>query len=91
MKKNEEKEFQLTTKEKVKQIRRWENLPDDLAEQIAKTVIKFAELFYITIARNMSLNPIPESELQNQEEKPKRRKKKQRQKNNLFLMFVFVF
>jgi len=76
MKKNEEKEFQPTTKEKVKQIRRWENLPDELAEQIAKTVIKFAELFYITIERDMSLNPIPEGELQNQEEKPKGERKK---------------
>ena len=49
----------ITTKEKVKQMKGWENLPDELAEQIAKTVIKFAELFYITIAREMSLAPLP--------------------------------
>ena len=52
----------ITTKEKVKQMKGWENLPDELAEQIAKTVRKFAELFYITIARDMSLAPLPVKE-----------------------------
>ncbi|HLP13609.1 MAG TPA: hypothetical protein VK177_16870 [Flavobacteriales bacterium] len=35
--------------------------------------MKFAELFYITIARDISLNPIPKTELETNDEKPKRR------------------
>lgn len=52
----------ITTKEKVKQIKGWENMSDELAEQIANVVRKFAELFYITIARDMSLAEIPKTE-----------------------------
>lgn len=55
-------ETPTTTKEKVKQMKGWENMPDELAEQIAKTVRKFAELFYITISRDMSLAKIPVKE-----------------------------
>ncbi|MBK9192736.1 MAG: hypothetical protein IPM77_15260 [Crocinitomicaceae bacterium] len=59
MKKNVEKEYQPTTAQKVKQMKGWENLDDELAQGIAEIVVKFSELFYITIAREMSLNPIP--------------------------------
>jgi hypothetical protein len=52
----------ITTKEKVKQMKGWENMPDELAEQIASTVRRLAELFYITIAREMSLAEFPVKE-----------------------------
>lgn len=52
----------ITTKEKVKQMKGWENMPDELAEQIATTVRKLARLFYITIAREMSLAEFPVKE-----------------------------
>lgn len=65
-----------TTAQKVKQMKGWENLDDELAQRIADTVVKFAELFYITIASDMSLNPIPKTELEIHDEKPKRSKKK---------------
>jgi len=52
----------ITTKEKVKQMKGWENMPDELAEQIVSTVRRLAELFYITIAREMSLAEFPVKE-----------------------------
>lgn len=64
------------TPQKVKQMKGWENLSDEMAESISNTVKKFAELFYITIARDMSLNQISETETSFQKEKPKRRKKR---------------
>jgi hypothetical protein len=60
------------TAQKVKQMPGWENLSDEMAENISNTIKKFAELFYITIARDMNLNPIPETENPIQKEKPKK-------------------
>lgn len=57
---NQEKEFKRTTAEKVKQMKGWENISDEMAENIARTVRRLAELFYITIAREMSLNHDPD-------------------------------
>ncbi len=76
MKDNEEKEYYPTTAQKVKQMKGWENLDDELAQRIAETVVKFADLFYITIARDMSLNPMTEAELEIHDKGTKRRKKK---------------
>ena len=52
----------ITTKEKVKQMKGWENMPDELAEHIARGIKRLAEIFYVTIAREMSLAPIPVKE-----------------------------
>lgn len=76
MKDNDEKEYQPTTAQKVKQMKGWENMDDKLAQRIAETVVKFSELFYITIAREMNLNPVQETDVEVRDEKPKRRKKK---------------
>ena len=76
MKDNEEKEYYPTTAQKVKQMKRWENLDDELAQRIAETVVKFADLFYITIARDVSLNPMMETEFEIHDMGTNRRKKK---------------
>ncbi len=62
--------------QKVKQMPGWENMSDEMAESISNTVKKFAELFYTTIARDMSLNPVPEIEPLVKKEKAKRKKAK---------------
>ncbi len=72
MKDNEEKKYQPTTAQKVKQMKGWENMDDKLAQRIAETVVKFADLFYITISREMSLNPMPETELETRKAKSKK-------------------
>ena len=71
---NQENEFKRTTAEKVKQMKGWENMSDEMAENIARTVRRLAELFYITIARDMSLNQ--DSELSNDVSKCKIEKEK---------------
>jgi hypothetical protein len=73
---NEHEEYQPTNVRKVKQMPGWENLSDEMAESISNMVKKFAELFYITIARDMSLNPVPETEALVKERKFKIRKKR---------------
>lgn len=50
MKKNEEKEFQPTTAEKVEQMPGWENMSDEMAENMAKSIKRLAKLFYTTTA-----------------------------------------
>ncbi len=72
----ESEENLRVTPQKVKQMPGWENMSDEMAESISNTVKKFAELFYITIARDMSLNPLPETELRFKEEKSNKRKRK---------------
>lgn len=74
-------EPQITTPQKVKQMPGWENLSDEMAEGISNTVKKFAELFYITIARDMSLNPLPESNSEMEEAKPKKPGRKPKSKS----------
>jgi len=81
MKTAESEENLRVSPQKVKQIPGWENMSDEMAESISNTVKKFAELFYITIARDMSLNPIPETELSIEKEKPKRPRKKRKIKS----------
>lgn len=68
------------TPQKVKQMKGWENMSDEMAESISNTVKKFAELFYITIARDMSLNPLPESNFETEKTKPKKRSRKLKSK-----------
>ena len=72
----ESEENLRVTPQKVKQMPGWENMSDEMAESISNTVKKFAELFYITIARDMSLNPAPETGVGVRAEKPKRSKRK---------------
>ncbi|MBI3134575.1 MAG: hypothetical protein HYZ14_07845 [Bacteroidetes bacterium] len=69
-------EEHITTAKKVKSMPGWENMSDEMAETVAKTVRKLTKLFYITIARQQSLNPFPEAELRIK--KPKRRKQRVR-------------
>lgn len=47
------------TKERVKQFEKWKNISDEVAEQIVWTVKRLTEIFYVSISRELSLNPIP--------------------------------
>lgn len=74
-------EYLLTTFQKVKQQPGWENMSDEMAENLAKTIRRLAELFYITIAREQSLNPLPESENEMMNLDRKKRTQKRKAKN----------
>ena len=67
--------------QKVKQQPGWENMSDEMAENMAKTIRRLAELFYITIAREQSLNPLPGSENELENLVTKKRTKKQKVKS----------
>ena len=69
------------TPQKVKQQPGWENMSDEMAENMAKTIRRLAELFYITIAREQSLNPLPDSENERENLVPKKRTQKRKAKN----------
>ena len=69
------------TPQKVKQQPGWENMSDEMAENMAKTIRRLAELFYITIAREQSLNPLPDSENEMEHLVTKKRTQKRKAKN----------
>lgn len=48
------------TKERVKQMKGWENMPDDVADKIARAIRTLAEILYRTVSRELSLTPLPE-------------------------------
>ena len=54
---------------------------DEMAENMAKTIRRLAELFYITIAREQSLNQLPDSENELENLVPKKRIQKQKAKS----------
>ena len=78
MNKHFKEENHITTAEKVKQMKGWENLSDEMAENIARTVRRMTELFYITIAREQNLNPLPGSENETKNLAPKKRTQKRK-------------
>jgi hypothetical protein len=73
---NQENEFKKTTAEKVKQMKGWENMSDEMADNIAKTVRRLSELFYITIAREQSLNPLSDGKVEIEKITPKNKSKR---------------
>lgn len=77
--------------QKVKQMPDWENPGYEMDENISNAVKKFAELFYVTIARDRSLDTIPGTETPVQKEKPKRRKRELKFTADFLLMFALVF
>lgn len=80
MNQNENEVSQTTTAQKVKQQPGWENMDDKLAEDIARGIKRLAEIFYVTIAREMNLNPMDKANDLDHHENSKRKclKKKKR-------------
>jgi hypothetical protein len=69
------------TPQKVKQQPGWENISDEMTENMANTIRRLAELFYITIAREQSLTPLPGSENETENLVPKKRTQNRKVKN----------
>lgn len=75
MKPDESEKHPEITGKRVKQIPKFENLDDEFAEQVATTLKKLTSIIYSSIARELSLNPMSETDLPDPNEKPKRTKK----------------
>ena len=54
------------TKERVKQVEKWKDMPDEFADKVVTTIKKLSELLYISISREIPLRPIPLIDEQNQ-------------------------
>jgi hypothetical protein len=51
-------------------------MSDEMADNIAKTVRRLSELFYITIAREQSLNPLSDGKVEIEKITPKNKSKR---------------